>query len=107
MGHNRRPKRELLSAVVLPILQARAEERGTERGHVFGVWQPAKKRFGKGAVKTLCETCGMQAVAMPYGEASSKVKLTRENPGILGEALVEGCARLKHVEPPAGTLGLR
>jgi hypothetical protein len=109
MGHSRRPKRkpEASSAVILPILQARAEERGTMLGHTFGVWGPAKKRFGKSSIKTLCETCGMQAVAMPHGEAHSTLKLTRDNPGLLGEALVETCVRLRIVEPPAGTLGLR
>jgi len=97
----RRPQ-TLLAAIVLPILQARAEERGTVRGHVFGVWQPAKKKFGKGSIKTLCERCGKQLVAMPYGHAESVWKLTREHPGLVGDALIEPCVAMPPVDPPPG-----
>lgn len=97
----------LQPSIVLPILQARAEERGTLKGHVLGPWQPAKKRFGKMAMKTVCELCGLQAVAMPSGEAGARVNIVRDNPGLLGDVLLEPCISTKVVDPPPGSLGLR
>lgn len=106
-GSHRRRQAVLPATRVLPILQARAEELGTMNGHVLGVWQPAKKRYGKAAEKTMCRLCGMQAIAMPCGDAATTVKWLRENPGLLGDAVFEICTSRKIAEPPVGTLGLR
>lgn len=92
--------------IVLPILQARAKELGTAKGHVFGVWQPAKRRHGKAAVRAVCERCGMHVVATPYGDASATTKWLQEHPGVLGNAVFEQCVSAKVVELPT-TLGLR
>ena len=91
------------TTVLLPILQRRAEEMCTLNGHSMSVWQPAKKRFGKGALKTLCEMCGAQIVAMPYGEPGARINVVRDNPGLLGDALTKACV----VDALPKVLGLR
>ena len=99
--HDRLP-----ATLVLPVITARATERGTARGHTFGAWQPAKRRFGKGAVHTICELCGMQVVAMPHGDASANIAVVRYNPGLQGAALTEPCVSTRVVDPPPGVRGL-
>ena len=94
------------ASVVLPMLTKTALERGTAKGHTFGPWQSAKRRFGKGAVQTICELCGLHATAMPYGEASANIAVIRYNPGLQGAALTEPCVSTSVIDPPPGVLGL-
>ena len=97
---------QIPASVVLPLLTKTAVERGTAKGHTFGAWQTAKRRFGKGAVHTICELCGMQVVAMPHGDASANIAVVRYNPGLQGAALTEPCVSTRVVDPPPGVLGL-
>lgn len=96
--------------VILPIIQARAEEHGSLKGHTFTVWRNAKKAFGKHAFRTFCNVCGRYVVAAPYGDGRSVQPWVREHPGIMGDALTQPC--LQEPEPeqkplPMGVLGLR
>ena len=97
---------QIPASVVLPLLTKTAVERGTAKGHTFGAWQTAKRRFGKGAIHTICELCGMNAVALPYGDASATVAVVRYNPGLHGAALTEPCISTNVIDPPPGVLGL-
>ena len=105
---NKRPYQGLAVSLVLPLLQQRADELVAVKGHSSsGIWQAAKKKYGKGALKSLCPVCGMQVVVIPYGDVQSRLRWVRENPGIVGESLTATCASGKIVEPPTGVLGLR
>ena len=94
------------ASIVLPLLTRTAIERGVAHGHTFEAWQQAKRRLGKGAVKTVCERCGRYMVALPYGDASATVAVARYNPGLHGDALTEPCVSMRVVDPPPGVLGL-
>ena len=97
---------QIPASIVLPLLTKTAMERGTAQGHTFGAWQTAKRRFGKGALKAICELCGMQVMALPYGDTSANVAVIRHNPGLQGAALTEPCISTKVIDPPPGVLGL-
>ena len=99
-------EKPLPTSLVLQIITETAIERGTAQGHTFGAWQTAKRRLGKGAIKAVCERCGMQAVALPHGEASATIAVVRYNPGLQGAALTEPCISTRVVDPPPGVLGL-
>ena len=97
---------QIPASIVLPLLTKIAVERGTAKGHTFGAWHQAKRRLGKGAIHTICELCGMNAVALPYGDASATVAAVRHNPGLQGAALTEPCVSTRVIDPPPGVLGL-
>ena len=75
-------------------LQERAVEISTQHGHALNGWQQAKRKHGAGAMRALCQVCGMGVIIMPkmrYGK-------TDEVAAMKGEGLFDMCVRqVKHV----------
>ena len=70
----------------LALLQTRAMILTRVKGHLLGMWTPAKKKYGVGAMRTLCLHCGMGLMIlprMPYKRG--------ELPAIQGEVLFDRC----------------
>ena len=87
---------------LLVPLQTAVEARGRDYGHHLGVWSKAKRKFGPGAVKSLCIYCGQLAVLAPQGRPGG---LT--TPAAFGDALFLLCShaskQLRLLPPKGGT----
>ena len=67
---------------------ARAGEIAQRQGHALHGWQQAKRKHGTGAMRALCQVCGMDVIIMPqvrYGKA--------EAAAIKGNVLFDKCVR--------------
>ncbi len=87
--HHKAQSRAVQTTALVHTLQAKAQEKSDALGHELGLWQPAKKKHGAGAMKALCSKCGEVAFIMPY------LCLSKEHPqvpGIKGPVLFEPCA---------------
>lgn len=73
-------------------LQERARELVQKNGHSLAVWQSAKKKYGVGAMKTLCLACGMGVMIAPklrYGKIDVSA--------MKGDALFDRCHSVKNM----------
>ena len=79
---------------VLVALQARAVELSEQQQHSLGEWQPAKKKWGKGAKQAWCPSCAGVVIVLPYGGEAHVGKggrSMRDMPAIIGDAVFEKC----------------
>lgn len=85
--------RYTLDSTVLWALQNRATARTFDHGHLLGVWSPAKKKYGVGAMKCACSICGKEVIVAPmvHGLVRSKSQGAMGVPAMKGEALFESC----------------
>ena len=69
-------------------LQERSVDITTQRGHSLHGWQQAKRKHGAGAMKALCQVCGMGVIIMPrvrYGNTDVAA--------MKGDALFDTCVK--------------
>ena len=78
---------------IVQSLQARSVGIATQHGHALNGWQQAKRKHGIGAMRALCQVCGMGVIVTPkvrYGNADVAA--------IKGDVLFDNCIRqVKHV----------
>lgn len=86
--------KRLHSDALVETLQVRAEELAHAQAHVLGVWQTAKRRWGKGATQAWCPDCCAVAIVLPWGGSKhASTKLQASMPAIVGDAVFEPCER--------------
>lgn len=73
-------------------LKKRAVEMCKTLNHTLGAWQPAKKKWGKGAVQAYCPSCFCQIIVVPRGSLRiGSTSLQHALPAITGDAPFEEC----------------
>lgn len=76
--------------VLVSALQRRAITLTQDKQHTLGIWAPAKKRHGTGAMKALCRDCGAMVIVTP--QMTGVLGGHKTAPGIKGDALFEMCS---------------
>jgi hypothetical protein len=81
---------EASGEAVRAALEARAVTLSKINLHRLSSWQPAKKKWGKGAKQAWCPDCCGAVIVLPYGSPRGPQRY-QKNPMIMGDLVFEVC----------------